>query len=411
MEKEKSFLPLKSTIALMLAILMILSIFPAAIQAEAVSKPAQVKNLKATSVTYNSAKLSWSAVSGQGNYYMVFSYNAKTKKYTSLATTTSTTYTVKNLNPKTSYTFAVQAFRKSGSTRYWGKVSSKLTVTTKNLTLKKPVINSIKAGYGEISIAWNKVTNATKYRVYRREKSEESYSKLCDTTSLKYTDKTVVPGKMYYYRVRAFANTNNKSVYSECSDFKKLCTNTPATAKDVSLKKETTCFKISWNKVKGATGYEIYRSTTNKKNSYKKIATTKNNYYTDKGINKTDKYYYTIRSYKKINNKIYYSNFSAKVSGTLNIIYTECNKLTYATKDVPIKKSADNSSKTVATLKKNCGITTIGIGNNGWSKVVYTDSKTYYIESKYLSNKPKEQIYFVYWDTEKNVRCKWMKMV
>ena len=318
MGNTKPRTPFRSVLSVMLAVLMLLSIFPAAVSAQAVSKPAQVQNLKAAQVTHNAVKLTWSAVSGKGNYYMVFSYNAKTKKYTSLATTTAATCSVMNLSPKTSYTFAVQAFRKSGSAKYWGKVSEKLTVKTRSLTLAKPVITSVKSGYGAISIAWNKVKNAENYRVYRREMSEKSYSKLADTKSLKYTDKTVIPGRVYYYRIRAFVKTAKGIISSENSGYKKAYTNYPATVTGVKAVNSKTYLKITWNKVIGADGYQVYRSTTGQSGSYKKVAMVKTNAYNDKNVKGTNIYYYLIRAYRSADKKVYYGKFSARVFGTLS---------------------------------------------------------------------------------------------
>lgn len=69
---------------------------------------------------------------------------------------------------------------------------------------------------------------------------------------------------------------------------------------------------VSWKKVKGATGYQIYQ-TTSKKGKYKKIATISKGSTTSYVVKKlkADKvYYYKIRSYKKVKGKNAYSFFS-----------------------------------------------------------------------------------------------------
>ncbi len=73
---------------------------------------------------------------------------------------------------------------------------------------------------------------------------------------------------------------------------------------------------MKWNKVKGASQYEVYRSTS-KKGKYKKIATTKKTTYTDKKLKGKKKYYYKVRVSKKINKKNYYSSYSAVKSVTV----------------------------------------------------------------------------------------------
>ena len=70
--------------------------------------------------------------------------------------------------------------------------------------------------------------------------------------------------------------------------------------------------RLTWKKVKGCTGYEVYMSK--KKNSgYKKIATLKKAKkvtYTKKKLKKKKTYYFKVRTYKTVNGKKYYSTFS-----------------------------------------------------------------------------------------------------
>ena len=67
---------------------------------------------------------------------------------------------------------------------------------------------------------------------------------------------------------------------------------------------------LTWKKVRGAIGYEIFRSTS-KRGKFKKIKTVSNKTrYVDTKLKKRKTYYYKIRSIKKINNKKYYSYFS-----------------------------------------------------------------------------------------------------
>lgn len=70
--------------------------------------------------------------------------------------------------------------------------------------------------------------------------------------------------------------------------------------------------KLTWKKVKNATGYEVYQSM--KKNSgYKKVKTiTKNKTVTYKAgkLKKKKTYYFKIRTYRKAGGTTYYGNYS-----------------------------------------------------------------------------------------------------
>lgn len=57
-------------------------------------------------------------------------------------------------------------------------------------------------------------------------------------------------------------------------------------------------------------GYQIYRSTTNKSGSFKKIASTANASYVNKNLKSKKTYYYKVRTYKMINGTYYYSKWS-----------------------------------------------------------------------------------------------------
>lgn len=83
----------------------------------------------------------------------------------------------------------------------------------------------------------------------------------------------------------------------------------------VGSKKKIT---VKWNKVSGASGYQVYRYTRNNgKLMLKKTTITKSNVVklVDGNLSKK-KYSYKIRAYKKINNKITYGSFSSTKSTT-----------------------------------------------------------------------------------------------
>ena len=93
----------------------------------------------------------------------------------------------------------------------------------------------------------------------------------------------------------------------------KACTAPKATSITKLASKKSKQAVINWKKIKGASSYEVYRSTS-KKGKYKKIASTKKTSYTDKKATGGKTYYYKIRVCKKANNKNYYSSDSAVMS-------------------------------------------------------------------------------------------------
>ena len=90
--------------------------------------PSQVKNLAASSVNATSVKLKWTKIADAK--YVIYTYNSKTEKYTKLGTSSSNSYTAKNLKADTDYSFAVRAYKTVNNKNYYGKYSSKLLITT-----------------------------------------------------------------------------------------------------------------------------------------------------------------------------------------------------------------------------------------------------------------------------------------
>ena len=93
----------------------------------------KITSLEYSGLTDSKVKLTWDKVSGAK--YAVYFYDADTKKYTLISNTSSESLTVKDLDPETTYRFAVRPYKKAGGKTYYGDYSSKLKVTTHTPTL------------------------------------------------------------------------------------------------------------------------------------------------------------------------------------------------------------------------------------------------------------------------------------
>lgn len=75
------------------------------------------------------------------------------------------------------------------------------------------------------TVKWNRVSGAAGYKVYRSAGSSYKCVKTIKSGStLKYTDKSVLAGKTYYYKVRAFKKVNGSYKYGNYSSSKKVTT-------------------------------------------------------------------------------------------------------------------------------------------------------------------------------------------
>lgn len=133
----------KQLISIILSLIMLLSITAGLDFSAYAASPKQVTNLSSSNVTTSSVKLKWKKVSDATGYY-VYKYTKSNNKYTKIATVKSTNYTVKKLKSGTVYRFTVKAYKKKGKKVTTGKMSKKLTVTTKKKTEKIIKLNTRK---------------------------------------------------------------------------------------------------------------------------------------------------------------------------------------------------------------------------------------------------------------------------
>lgn len=190
----------------------------------------------------------------------------------------------------------------------------KYKLTLNKVTLKAPTISKVTSkSYNQMELKWKKVSGVSKYEIYRATSKNGKYKKVKTITNPKttsWTDKKVKTGKTYYYKMKSVIKTtkDEKSSFSKVKSAK--CT---PSAPKVSLSTSTKQAKVTWKKVSGATGYEVYRSTS-KDGKYKKVKTIKNSKtvsYKDKKVTSGKKYYYKVRTYKTVSGKKVYSNYSS----------------------------------------------------------------------------------------------------
>lgn len=184
---------------------------------------------------------------------------------------------------------------------------------TVNYHIKVPEITGVKVSKytnKSMTLSWTKNDVVSGYEIYNSKNRRAA--RVNKPTTAKGTVSKLKAGTAQTFRVRAYVNKDGQYYYGPFSSVKGATA--PDSTKISSLKsakkKQVT---VKWKKVKGATQYEVYRSTS-KKGKYKKLATTKKTSYTDKKATGGKKYYYKIRVCKKIDKKNYYSSYSAAKS-------------------------------------------------------------------------------------------------
>ena len=160
------------------------------------------------------------------------------------------------------------------------------------------------------AIRWGKVNGATGYQVYRATNKNGAYKPVKETTGTSYTNTSLTAGKTYYYKVRAYHLEGKAKVYGS---FTAIITGKPIPATPGSVKAKrasSTSIRVSWSKISGATGYQVYRATT-KNGKYTLVKDTKSQSYTNTKLGKKRTYYYQVRAYRTVSGKKVPGSFSS----------------------------------------------------------------------------------------------------
>lgn len=181
------------------------------------NNPDEVTGFKASGVSTSAIALKWASVS-DATGYVVYQYNASSKKYIKLGSTKNTSYKVSKLKAGSTYKFRIKAYKKVGSKNYYSGYTN-LTVSTKPGT---PTLK-VSAGTNKATLTWNKQSGATGYIVYMSTSKNGVYSKVATIkggSKSNYTKKNLKKGKAYYFKVRAYVTVNKNNIYGAYSNIK-----------------------------------------------------------------------------------------------------------------------------------------------------------------------------------------------
>ena len=182
-------------------------------------------------------------------------------------------------------------------------------------TVKRKALSKVKSlkvsktSSSYIKLTWKKVKGAEGYKVSYSADGKKWTTVKTDKAS--YTVKKLKSGKDYQVKVRAYAGSNQGSYSSVVKTATKV-----AAGKLKALKSaKSGTLTVTWTKLSGADGYQLYLSTSKKftSKSTKKVTVKKGKTVktTVKGLKKNKTCYVKLRGYKTVNNKKVYGTFSS----------------------------------------------------------------------------------------------------
>lgn len=277
-----------------------------------------LSKINATKETLN---FTWSPVKGATGY-TVYRRETSEKSWKSLGATTKTAYTDKNCEIGVSYAYRILPYGKVNGVAYFGPYSTSVKGMLIGSTIEAPVLNSIKASKGVLTLSWNKIGNATGYDIYHYNRQISKYEKIAETQDLTIELKEQPKGEIDTYRVKAYFESGERIISSRYSNAQsaKLFDNTVLSPVeqiqgDATESEEVQDnLKLTWTKVNGASGYTIYRMETEKK-VWERLAATSNTTYTDSTCIEGTHYAYRILPYGKVNGVAFFGPYSNSVEG------------------------------------------------------------------------------------------------
>jgi hypothetical protein len=154
-----------------------------------------------------------------------------------------------------------------------------------------PTVAKAGGTWTKAKLTWDKVEGATSYEVLRNGKVVKT------TTATSFKTKKLKTGTAYKFSVRAISSTG----YTLVSPVKKVRIVPKAPTLKGTAKKSAA--KIKWSKVKGVSGYKVYRASK-KGGKYKAVAKTgKKARQVTLKAKSAKKYFYKVKAYKTVKGK------------------------------------------------------------------------------------------------------------
>lgn len=159
-----------------------------------------------------------------------------------------------------------------------------------------------------LNLKWNKSYNAKGYCVYQLKKGQYVQILSLKPYYSSYKIKKLKAGIVYKFKICSYTIIDGKKYYGKASY---LSTATKVSTTFLKAKAGKNKIKISWKKLAGAKGYDVYCSSS-KKGKYKRIKNInsgKKKSMTYR-VKKSGTYFLKIKGYSKINGKKVYGKFS-----------------------------------------------------------------------------------------------------
>ena len=145
----------------------------------------------------------------------------------------------------------------------------------------------------QVNLAWNAVTAATSYKIYRSASSTATPVLIGTSITPKYSDTTLTKSTTYYYTVSAIGTAGESIQSNQVSVSTSSVTTILAPNGLKATPVSSSQINLAWTPVSGATLYKIYRSQSST-GTYTLLSTSTTPSYTNIGLAQKITYYYKV---------------------------------------------------------------------------------------------------------------------
>ena len=285
--------------------------------------------------------LKWAKIAG-ATKYRIYRQTSGSSKWSLIDTVTGTSFTDKTAKSGKKYFYRVRSAK--------GDIMSGYNVVSKYF-LSAPKLSSAKNSASGVKVAWKEVNGAEGYNIYRKSGSG-SYKYIGKTSKLYYTDTTAKSGTTYTYTVKAY-KSKTESSYNSGLSCKYLA------APKVETKLYTSSINLSWDEIRGAKEYVVYRKASGE-SKYTKLTTTSKLSYKDTNIKNNKTYYYRVKavngkttsSYDTVKQLFLATPKLSSVKNTNTGVEIKWSKVSGATSYRIYRKSGSGDFKLIDKTKK-----------------------------------------------------------
>ena len=277
------------------------------------STAGSVSGIYVSGCSDSSIKLKWNAYD-MATGYEVYKCSKKDGEFKLMNSVNAPKFKRTGLTPNKTCYYKVRAFyKKSNGTYSYSQYSAVIAATP--IKFSKVKVDGFKRSgrtYCSITLSWKRVPGAEGYEVYKSATKKGPYTKLKSSKKTKFKRTKLTTNKRCYYKVRAYKKVKGKTVYTK---FSKVVRATPKLkTPGISVASSKTGITVSWGKIKGATGYEVLRATS-QNGEYKKVKSTSGTSFTNSSVTTNKDYYYKVKAYRKVEGSKKYSKSSAPKGG------------------------------------------------------------------------------------------------